>query len=1741
MEPLSVTASIAGLVTLAELVFTRVFKYVHAVKGASGEISALSSEVGALYGVLNNLHLVSCQLEDESFLSTARVSHINSCTRTLQTLHTILDKDSTSSGKMAKIEIIKRKLHWPFTSSEVQSLLAEIERHKSTLTLALNADSMLGFVQSLSVQGAILETVDGIRLELKQRHEAVVRIALDVKRQKILDSFSKINPHKNQKMSSQLRQPGTGLWLLESQEFHDWVQTDGSRLWLYGIPGAGKTVLAATVIEEALRMSNTSHAVAFFYCDFNTPATQKPDVILGSLVQQLAKQDEQSFQKVQTFCDRRNPDYRDDIDYDHQELRDLILDVALCFDCATIIVDGLDECGLSSALVTELLSSLSLDLKDDLVNVKTLFLSRDEIDIRDHLNSYTHLAIDARIGDLKLYVGAEIETRMRKNRLRIKDPSLKGYIMEKLVNGAEGIRRKALGNLPPTLNATYERILRRVNASNRDVQILVSRALKWIMYELDERNCFDTAALCEAISINSADTERDSDKISDNSEILRWCSSLVRQATDSDYLELAHFTVQEFLQGISPEESGEFVAYRAVPDCADEELAKVCLTYLNFRDFNNNVYPNNEYQIRRLENSPFREYAVAHWHLHAQCSMDNGEVFSLAKRFLDPSKPGTLISWAQDMVYLKLAESSGWEKVYLEAMSAIAEASALHFAAIFFNVFGGGIWKESVQPTTAQQYDVINVFVIAGADLHRSLQTLIHIHSPLFLSLYYFSSPLAMRLLEEGSMLDDECFNLLEMNLDRALAKQYGAIIDHVKRRNVHEKDIPTLLRLQIAVGKDTTSKVTEDLDWATIDYGPSLRAAAQYGRIQVITQMLGRGNVDVDAVDKDDGTTPLHLAAMAGHLDIVKTLISHGAEPKWTDYKGRAAIHHAIRAGSSDCLEYFLEEASDEVPQDMDGYSVWHLAALEYGKQRLEILARYLTPTSQLSGLRTSKGWSPLSCAASIGSTEGVEWLLEAGCDIKDVASDGSSALHFAVAAHRESLETARVLLAKGCDVKSRSISGENSLMITARHGRADVLDLLISKGGDLKALDKDGCSIAHYACAEGSLSMIKRLKHTTIDWNTRGTYNFYSERWTGVSPLHIAAANVNNEILEYLIDEGLISDINAITEESITALYIAAFLSLPLNVSALLSRNADPTIKGARDYLPAHVAAVMGNSRVVSVFLQYDCDVEIPDSEGLDCEMKAMRSGHKSVAKLFREHKAKRAACIDTANLRHSPVSRLREKSRALKVAIDIADVALCKEIIEDGVDLSIGFAEGQGYRPLLYILRISPLKRPAVEIAEFLASRAASIEGSICDASPVRGYTVIHFAAAFNYFSLLQILLDKHPMAILELKTHVHPIHLATQHGNIDCAKLLIDHYRRCRFQMRDAFQLNWFQCAIHELVDLPVGGATLPHPWYTNNYMRTPVAGAATPLHNAATVGDYRIARFLLDQGANVHAIDMMSLTPLHYAAANNNTTMAELLLSFGANTNAVDKRLKTACMFAAQFDNLEALQLMVAKGADLRSQDELGRTALFYAADCDSLSVVAFIVSHGHELDLGCCGSTYYSPAFLILSFGSSNALQYLLNLAPNPRIYAETQFNVLTACVRNHHMTRSLFKKFLRRLSWPIVTKLLRERARAGGTPLYAICTLTHPSQQQDLLDTLLETGADIEHVGGDHGTPLTGACATGKLAAVKLLVARGANIAYKNDDGAIVSALDKAKHFPEIVRWLLVERFMQGPRRILG
>ncbi|KAJ6014429.1 hypothetical protein N7540_009020 [Penicillium herquei] len=69
---------------------------------------------------------------------------------------------------------------------------------------------------------------------------------------RILDWFCPLEYGAEQRDFLDKRQGGTGQWMLDSPQFQDWYQGKGKTLLCQGIPGAGKTIMAAIVNDFSL-------------------------------------------------------------------------------------------------------------------------------------------------------------------------------------------------------------------------------------------------------------------------------------------------------------------------------------------------------------------------------------------------------------------------------------------------------------------------------------------------------------------------------------------------------------------------------------------------------------------------------------------------------------------------------------------------------------------------------------------------------------------------------------------------------------------------------------------------------------------------------------------------------------------------------------------------------------------------------------------------------------------------------------------------------------------------------------------------------------------------------------------------------------------------------------------------------------------------------------------------------------------------------------------------------------------------------------------------------------------------------------------------------------------------------------------------------------------------------------------------------------------------------------------------
>jgi len=210
----------------------------------------------------------------------------------------------------------------------------------------------------------------------------------------------------------------------------------------------------------------------------------------------------------------------------------------------------------------------------------------------------------------------------------------------------------------------------------------------------------------------------------------------------------------------------------------------------------------------------------------------------------------------------------------------------------------------------------------------------------------------------------------------------------------------------------------------------------------------------------------------------------------------------------------------------------------------------------------------------------------------------------------------------------------------------------------------------------------------------------------------------------------------------------------------------------------------------------------------------------------------------------------------------------------------------------------------------------------------------------------------------------------------------------------------------------------------------------------PLHFACFNGQYSMAAFLIEHGADVdlglhqsivsasggHMEAVKGWRPLHYAAAKRFVNIARLLLEAGAAIDVTDTfgttPLMTVCV--GRGDEFEpatraaiALELLEA-GADASKTNFLGAGALHEAARIgDDLDLIDLLLSRAPAA-LNRTDSEGQTPLYFASASGKNNALRHLLRIgATQPRPpFSSAKCPLYTAAYHGHvNIVRTLLER----------------------------------------------------------------------------------------------------------------------------
>ncbi|XP_029981407.1 ankyrin repeat domain-containing protein 50 [Sphaeramia orbicularis] len=321
---------------------------------------------------------------------------------------------------------------------------------------------------------------------------------------------------------------------------------------------------------------------------------------------------------------------------------------------------------------------------------------------------------------------------------------------------------------------------------------------------------------------------------------------------------------------------------------------------------------------------------------------------------------------------------------------------------------------------------------------------------------------------------------------------------------------------------------------------------------------------------------------------------------------------------------------------------------------------------------------------------------------------------------------------------------------------------------------------------------------------------------------------------------------------------------------------------------------------------------------------------------------------------------------------------------------------------------------------------------------------------------------------------------------------------------------------------------------------------------TLLANTAHEGSESLTELLLKHGCDPLISDHQGQTPLTLASRQGHVKVLSVLLNWAKNQEPetamrmmehIDNEGWTALRSASWGGHSEAVRLLLDAGADVDGCDGEGRTALRAAAWGGHDEIVLTLLDYGAHVDKADCKGR--TPLIAAAYMGHHEAVEILLdhnaavNLADGD---GRTALSVSALCVPTAAGVKGYGE----------VACLLLERGADPGhrdhdgmTPLLLAAYEGH----DDIVELLLEAGADVDETAGPNGnvsaaaavTPLLAAAAMGQIKTVSRLLFWGAAVDAIDCEGRTALCLAAARGSVEVVRALLDRGLDENHKDDLG
>lgn len=288
--------------------------------------------------------------------------------------------------------------------------------------------------------------------------------------------------------------------------------------------------------------------------------------------------------------------------------------------------------------------------------------------------------------------------------------------------------------------------------------------------------------------------------------------------------------------------------------------------------------------------------------------------------------------------------------------------------------------------------------------------------------------------------------------------------------------------------------------------------------------------------------------------------------------------------------------------------------------------------------------------------------------------------------------------------------------------------------------------------------------------------------------------------------------------------------------------------------------------------------------------------------------------------------------------------------KQLLDSGA--RIDARNKYGYTPLFIAAFEGHL-----DLAKFLVSEGADIE-----ARAEGGRTPLAVAAFDDRFEVVQYLISVGANVHARTEKGETPLQWVARKGSLATAELLISNGAEINARDNEGnMPLHWAA----ELCRKNMAELLLAHGAQINAHRRKrgsdrlegrmplhlAISGAIDP-NPARKKACISVARFLIDEGADISGRGDSGDMPLHVAASWGVLEIVEVLISSGADVNAVNDDGRTPLMEAAFLDQVAAAELLITAGANVNAKTQSGVTALHDAARNGQVAVAEILIDAG---------------------------------------------------------------------------------------------------------------------------------------------------------------------------------------------